>query len=122
MVDGDRLRIRLGERKRVSVGPNGAPGIRQGAATGPAGQLYPNQIQIAKKPALRYNPFVKIPREFHGIRLSSDRTRAFSLIELLITLALLLIMVWMWHGFGSNSNQQRQKKACEKNLLTAYMA
>ena len=41
---------------------------------------------------------------------------------MLISLALLLILVVMWHGFGSKSNQQRQKKACEKNLLTIYMA
>lgn len=47
---------------------------------------------------------------------------AFSLIELLVTLALLLVMVYMWHGFGSRGNQIRQKKACEKNLLTTYMA
>jgi hypothetical protein len=41
---------------------------------------------------------------------------------MLVTLALLLVLVVMWHGFGSKSNQQRQKKACERNLLTIYMA
>jgi hypothetical protein len=56
-------------------------------------------------------------------RIASYRSpAAFSLVELLVTLALLLVMVCMWHGFSSRGNQQRQKTACEKNLLTTYMA
>ncbi|HXJ55205.1 MAG TPA: hypothetical protein VNU68_00950 [Verrucomicrobiae bacterium] len=47
---------------------------------------------------------------------------AFSLLELLITLALLIILVTIWHGFGSRNNQQRQLKACQKNLQEIYLA
>jgi len=47
---------------------------------------------------------------------------AFSLLELLITLALILIMMVMLYGFGSRSNQQRQLKACQKNLQGIYLA
>lgn len=47
---------------------------------------------------------------------------AFSLVELLITLALIIIMAVMLHGFGSRSNQQRQMKSCQKNLQTIYLA
>ncbi len=55
-------------------------------------------------------------------RLSTRRHLAFSLIELIVTLALLIVLVVLWHGFGSRSHQQRQKKACEKNLLNIYLA
>jgi type II secretory pathway pseudopilin PulG len=74
---------------------------------------------------------VKIPRERASLRPVFSRSgfphfprqrSAFSLIELLVTLGLLIVLVVMWHGFGSRSNQQRQKRACEKNLLTIYMA
>ena len=73
---------------------------------------------------------MKIPRVPHQTRsfvswpgnVRGNRLNGFSLIEMLITLALLLIMVVMWHGFGSRSNQERQKKACQKNLLTTYVA
>ena len=50
------------------------------------------------------------------------RRAAFSLVELLITLALIIIMAVMLHGFGSRSNQQRQMKSCQKNLQTIYLA
>ena len=46
---------------------------------------------------------------------------AFSLIELLITLALMLVMFVMLYSFGSRSHQQRQKRACERNLRTIYL-
>ncbi len=47
---------------------------------------------------------------------------AFSLVELLITLALIIVMAVMFHGFGSRSNQQRQMKSCQKNLQKIYLA
>jgi len=47
---------------------------------------------------------------------------AFSLVEMLITLALVIVMVTMMYGFGSRSNQQEQKKQCQKNLQKAYIA
>jgi len=50
------------------------------------------------------------------------RRAAFSLIEMLITLALIIIMVVMLQGFGSRSNQQRQMKSCQNNLQKIYLA
>jgi len=50
------------------------------------------------------------------------RGGAFSLIEMLITLALMLIMFTMLYGFGSRSHQQTQKRACQKNLLNIFVA
>src|ERR1043166_2817707 len=51
-----------------------------------------------------------------------QHTRAFSLIELIITLGLLIIMVVMMEGRGSRSYQQRQLAACNKNLQTIHLA
>ena len=47
---------------------------------------------------------------------------AFSLIELLITLALMCIMAAMLYGFGSASHQRSQKKLCADNLQKIYLA
>ena len=47
---------------------------------------------------------------------------AFSLVELLVTLALIAVVMVMLYGFGSKSDQQSQKKECQKNLQTIYMA
>ncbi len=46
---------------------------------------------------------------------------AFTLVEMLVTLALLLIMFVLLYGFGSHSHQQQMKQACQKNLLRAYV-
>jgi prepilin-type N-terminal cleavage/methylation domain-containing protein len=47
---------------------------------------------------------------------------AFTLIEMLITLALILILFVMMYGFGSRSHQQQQKLVCQKNLTTIHVA
>ena len=53
---------------------------------------------------------------------ASRSSAAFSLVELLITLALILIMAVMLTGRGSNSRQKRDMKACAKNLQNIYTA
>ena len=53
---------------------------------------------------------------------AAEKRAAFTLIEMLITLALMLIMMMMLYGFGSKGHQQRQKKACQKNLQKVYVA
>ncbi len=50
------------------------------------------------------------------------RLCAFTLLELLITMALILVMFVMLHGHGSRSHQMQQKEACQKNLRTIYLA
>lgn len=58
-------------------------------------------------------------------RLASEdgpHLRAFSLLELLITMALILIMFVMLYGHSSGSHQRRQKQACQQNLQTIYVA
>ncbi len=58
-----------------------------------------------------------------GLRAGRPRRgTAFSLVEMLITLALMLIMLVMFYGFGSRSHQQQQKKACQKNLQKIFVA
>jgi len=51
-----------------------------------------------------------------------NQTRAFSLIELLITMALIIFMFVMLYSPRSQSHQRKQKLACQKNLQTIYMA
>jgi type II secretory pathway pseudopilin PulG len=47
---------------------------------------------------------------------------AFSLLEMLITLALVLVLVTMYWGYRSPSNQRRQQENCRKNLQKIYVA
>ncbi len=60
--------------------------------------------------------------ELQPRRLCHSRTTAFSLIELLVTVALILILATMMYGFGSRSHQETEKKACAKNLEKIYVA
>ncbi len=48
--------------------------------------------------------------------------RAFSLIELLITMAILIILYTMMFGFGARQNQLRQKTKCRSNLQKMYVS
>jgi len=50
------------------------------------------------------------------------RPFAFSLIEMLCTMAILLILFVLMWGRGASGFQKQQKAACRKNLLTLYMA
>ncbi|HEX9048723.1 MAG TPA: type II secretion system protein [Verrucomicrobiae bacterium] len=51
-----------------------------------------------------------------------SRHRAFSLVEMLVTLALMCIMAAMLYGFGSASHQRSQKKLCADNLQKIYLS
>ena len=48
--------------------------------------------------------------------------RAFSLIELLITMAFIIVLYTMMFGFGAKQNQLRQKAKCRNNLQKAYVS
>lgn len=50
------------------------------------------------------------------------RRDAFTLIEMMITLALICIMSAMLYGFGSRSHQRSQQKLCADNLQKIYIA
>jgi prepilin-type N-terminal cleavage/methylation domain-containing protein/prepilin-type processing-associated H-X9-DG protein len=47
---------------------------------------------------------------------------AFSLLELLVTVAIILILTTMYWGSNSPSRRQQQKAACQKNLQSLYIA
>jgi type II secretory pathway pseudopilin PulG len=47
---------------------------------------------------------------------------AFSLIELLITLATLIVLTTMYWGFSAGSHQRQQQKACQANLAKSYIS
>ena len=55
-------------------------------------------------------------------RPSGRLVAAFTLIEMLITLALILILFVMMYGFGSRNHQQQQMLLCQKNLTTIHVA
>ena len=55
-------------------------------------------------------------------RLAFPCSAAFTLVEMLITLALMIILFVMMYGFGSRSHQQQQKVVCQKNLTTIHVA
>jgi prepilin-type processing-associated H-X9-DG protein len=48
--------------------------------------------------------------------------RAFSLLEMLITLVLVIIMFVMLYGRGAAGQQLRRKQNCQKNLQNMYVA
>jgi type II secretory pathway pseudopilin PulG len=58
----------------------------------------------------------------HSNRSASRRTRAFSLVELLVTLAIIIVLFVVMYGFGSKSHQAQQKIVCQKNLATILVA
>ena len=48
--------------------------------------------------------------------------RAFSLLELLITVAIILVLTTMYWGSNSPSRQRQLQAACQKNLQTMFIA
>lgn len=52
----------------------------------------------------------------------ANRPAAFSLIELLVTLALMIVVFTMLYGFGSAKHQRTQKELCHDNLQKIYLA
>ncbi|MEJ0090626.1 MAG: type II secretion system protein [Limisphaerales bacterium] len=53
---------------------------------------------------------------------SESRPSAFSLVELLVTLALMIVLFTMLYGFGSAKHQRTQKQLCHDNLQKIYLA
>ena len=84
---------------------------------------------VVRDAAVRYTDSMKqhrrswpCPAEDFRDRRFARRTRGFSLVELLVTLALVLILTTMYWGSGSRSNQRTQQKACQKNLQKIFIA
>lgn len=57
-----------------------------------------------------------------GSAASTRGGRAFSLVEMLVTLALMIIMFVMLYGHGAGGQQLRRKQSCQKNLQNLYVA
>jgi prepilin-type N-terminal cleavage/methylation domain-containing protein/prepilin-type processing-associated H-X9-DG protein len=57
-----------------------------------------------------------------GFSPSAAVQSAFSLLELLVTVAIILILTTMYWGANSPSRRQQQKAACQKNLLSINTA
>jgi len=55
-------------------------------------------------------------------RPSTPSSQAFSLIELLITVAIILVLTTMYWGSSSPSRQRQLQVACQKNLQTMFIA
>jgi len=53
---------------------------------------------------------------------STRSPRAFSLIELLITVAIILVLTTMYWGSNSPSRQRQLQAACQKNLQTMFIS
>src|SRR6516162_7999195 len=51
-----------------------------------------------------------------------NRRSAFSLIELLVTMAIIIILTSLYWGSGSASRQKQAQKECRKNLQNIYIA
>lgn len=64
---------------------------------------------------------VTAPRRTYRLR-TLRHAPAFSLVELLITMALIIIMFVMLYGKGSKRFQYEQKQACQGNLHNIYVA
>jgi len=76
-------------------------------------------LTIASTNLARYNGIMT------SIRLSPPRCGAccaFSLIELLITLAIIIILSVMLWGFGSRRNQLSKMQQCQANLQKVYIS
>ncbi len=74
------------------------------------------RLSIATGGRFRYKSSMTAPRR------SENRSAAFSLVELLVTLAIMLIMAVMLYGFGSASHQRTQKELCHDQLQKIYLA
>jgi len=53
---------------------------------------------------------------------NTQAPRAFSLIELLITVAIILVLTTMYWGSNSPSRQRQLQAACQKNLQTMFIS
>lgn len=54
--------------------------------------------------------------------LPAPQTQAFSLLELLVTIAIILILVTLYWSPNSGSRQRSLQTACQKNLQKVYLA
>src|SRR6266567_5659950 len=70
------------------------------------------------------SPLKIVPRaaDVPSRRPGTGSPHAFSLIELLITVAIILVLTTMYWGSGSPSRQKQLRAACQKNLQTMFIA
>jgi prepilin-type N-terminal cleavage/methylation domain-containing protein/prepilin-type processing-associated H-X9-DG protein len=77
--------------------------------------LFWREKNFAAAKFLRYKSRMNYPRR-------QFPARAFSLIELLITLALIALLTTMFFGFASGKHQRNQKELCADNLQKIFLA
>jgi prepilin-type N-terminal cleavage/methylation domain-containing protein/prepilin-type processing-associated H-X9-DG protein len=79
------------------------------------------QITVARFGAVRYNRRMTPNCVQAHCGRSRRFRRAFSLIEMLISMAIIIILFTMMYGFGSRKHQMNQRKVCQSNLLKIYI-
>ncbi len=78
-------------------------------------------IPVASALKVRYNKPMS-PLRIHQHSQARVHVCAFSLIELLITMAIIIVLYTMMFGFGAKQNQLRQKTKCRSNLQKMYVS
>jgi type II secretory pathway pseudopilin PulG len=79
-------------------------------------------IAVASALKVRYNKPMSPRRSQHSCSQARGHGSAFSLLELLITMAIIIVLYTMMFGFGARQNQLRQKTKCRSNLQKMYVS
>lgn len=78
--------------------------------------IFIGRLSVAGTAIFRYKTGMKI------LQRVKKKLAAFSLVELLITLALMAVLSAMLYGFASAKHQRNQKELCADNLQKIYLA
>jgi type II secretory pathway pseudopilin PulG len=65
---------------------------------------------------------ISLQDDMKTLQRGKKKPAAFSLVELLITLALMVVLTTMMWGFASAKHQRNQKQLCADNLQKIYLA
>jgi prepilin-type N-terminal cleavage/methylation domain-containing protein/prepilin-type processing-associated H-X9-DG protein len=89
----------------------------------------PRSVRYSKAESNRFQIELRVPtnlplglRKFGSGLVCARQTRAFSMIELLITVLIILVLFTMYWGGNSASRQKGSMAKCQKNLQNIFMA
>jgi prepilin-type N-terminal cleavage/methylation domain-containing protein/prepilin-type processing-associated H-X9-DG protein len=89
----------------------------------------PRYVRYSKAESNRFQIELRVPtnlpfglRKFGPGTVQARQTRAFSMIELLVTVLIILVLFTMYWGGNSNSRQKGRMTACQKNLQNIFIA